>query len=306
MKFGKLQDISQVDFSLPNDAAGTKTLLQSINKASNSQTTIYIGCTGWSMKEWLGKVYPTNTKAKDMLKVYGTQFNTIELNTTHYRIPTPETIMKWKMSVPADFRFCPKIPQSISHSRSLAADPTLVQQFCESIALLDTKLGSCFLQLPPYFSKFQLHELRHFLERFPANIPLAIEFRHQSWFEDGHFEEAAKLLESLGRATVITDVAGRRDVLHQRLTTDIAMIRFVGNALVASDYTRIDAWVKRLKEWAAAGLSTIYLFVHEPDNTLAPDLAIYLMELLQAEPSFQLRGPTILSKQDIPKQGSLF
>jgi len=116
MKFGKLPNIDQVDFSLPPDAEGTASILA---KLPQSKSQLYVGCTGWGMKEWIGTVYPAKTKAKDFLHHYARQFSTIELNTTHYRIPTPETVIKWRDTTPADFRFCPKIPQSISHSRDM-------------------------------------------------------------------------------------------------------------------------------------------------------------------------------------------
>ena len=121
MKFGKLPDISNVDFSLPVVSQKNIEVLQT-NK--NQPTIIYIGCTGWSMKEWVGKVYPPKTKTKDYLKYYAQQFNTIELNTTHYRIPDLATIEKWKTESTDDFRFCPKILQAVSLSLIHISEPT--------------------------------------------------------------------------------------------------------------------------------------------------------------------------------------
>ena len=171
MKFGKLQDISQVNFSLPVDPEGTSDYL---NQLSTKTTPIlYVGCTGWSMKEWLGYVYPKNAKTKAYLQHYTTQFNTIELNTTHYRIPTIETIQKWYQESTADFKFCPKIPQAISHSSAMGlADGKLIA-FCESIQGLKEKLGCCFMQMPPYFGVDRIGVLEKFLEQFPKILPLA-------------------------------------------------------------------------------------------------------------------------------------
>ena len=291
MKFGKLQDISKVDFRLPPNPPENDVLLAKYKRTSVPK--LYIGCTGWSMKDWVGKVYPEKTKAKDFLKSYAKQFNTIELNATHYRIPTPEMIQKWIAETPEDFRFCPKIPQSVSHSRDLGLESGNLQRFCEVIQQLEGRLGCCFMQMPPYFGKDRLGMLQRFLEQFPAHIPLAIELRHESWFAkksdaQGFFE----LLANKNISTVITDVAGRRDVLHHRLTNNCAMIRFVGNALHPTDYERIDAWVAQLKDWIAKGLSEIYFFPHEPDNILAPDLALYLKEQAGKHISVvQTRGP---------------
>lgn len=291
MKFGKLPNISQVDFSLPMDATGTKAVLAKNPVAKNPM--LYVGCTGWGMKEWVGKVYPAKAKAKDYLKHYTKQFNTIELNTTHYRIPNMGTIEKWKLAAPSDFHFCPKIPQTISHSNDLGVGKTQITLFCEMIQGLETHLGCSFMQLPPYFGIDRLAILEKFLDYFPNHIPLSIEVRHESWFENQeHLAQLADLLERKNTAFVITDVAGRRDVLHQRLTNHTAVIRFVGNDLVPSDYSRIDEWMIRLKEWFAQGLQSVYFFTHEPDNLKAPELAQYVVEQAQQiMPTVITRGP---------------
>ncbi len=293
MKFGKLSDISLVDFNLPPDDHHNEALLSSL-PSLDQKPTLYIGCTGWSMKEWNGKVYPKGTKPKDYLQYYAKQFNTIELNTTHYRIPNMDTISKWYDESTPDFHFCPKIPQSISHSRELGYKTGLIKTFCESIQGLREKRGHSFMQLPPYFSPDQLPLLKIFLEDFPSHIPLAIEFRHETWFNNPEtFENLSSLLKSFQVPMLITDVAGRRDVLHQRLTSDTAVIRFVGNDLVPSDYRRIDDWIIRMKSWFEKGLKQIYFFTHEPDNLLAPELADYLANQAKEHLNVITRGPDL-------------
>ncbi len=292
MKFGKLTNIEAVDFSLPANAVENQKILQ--NSPSIDQAMLYIGCTGWGMKEWVGNAYPKSAKTKDYLKYYCKQFNTIELNTTHYRIPDLATIDKWKTAAEADFKFCPKILQRVSHSRDLGLGEEFLIQFCENIQQLDIHLGCCFMQLPPYFGFDRLSLLETFLQRFPKHIPLAIEVRHESWFsKTEHSEALFQLLERQNTSAVITDVAGRRDVLHQRLTNRTAMIRFVGNGLPPSDYSRIDAWVERINSWFENGLSELYFFTHEPDNLLAPELALYLSQQIQKNTKIQTRGPKL-------------
>ena len=117
MEFGKLPDISQVDFRLPADPPGNAEILRNFpvrnphfvipvgNLIPNPQSPIrnpkvsgqvpqslYVGATGWSVKEWVGKIYPKGTKTTEYLRHYSRQFNTIELNTTHYRIPDSFTV----------------------------------------------------------------------------------------------------------------------------------------------------------------------------------------------------------------------
>lgn len=305
MKFGKLQDISSVDFSLPADPVANQQILARVQN-TEQKLAVYIGCTGWSMPEWVGRVYPVGTKSKGFLEAYGKQFNTIELNTTHYRIPTLAMIQRWYAQTPKDFKFCPKIPQSISHSRNLGLGGTEIPLFCEAIQALEEKLGCCFMQLPPYFGSDRLGQLEAFLRAFPNHIPLAIELRHASWFKDQDSRKGLfDLLASLQRSTVLTDVAGRRDVLHMRLTNGVGMVRFVGNDLHPTDYERIDAWVARLRAWRLQGLREIYFFTHEPDNLKAPDLADYLVRQVQAEPGMQTRGPVFYAS-DQGEQMSLF
>lgn len=305
MEFGKLPDISKVDFSLPADSVATAETLRKYNKSA--QFRFYIGCTGWSMKEWVGSYYPAGTKPEGFLRAYGKQFNTIELNTTHYRIPSPEQIQNWKKDTPDDFRFCPKIPQILSHSRDLGLSNPQLLNFCEVTAQLEDKLGACFLQLPPHFGLAQASVLERFVERWPKELPLNVEMRQESWFA-GPTNERVRAFDSLakgGIGTVLTDVAGRRDVLHMQLTSPIAMVRFVGNALHPTDYSRIQDWVTRLREWHAQGLQEVYFFTHEPDNLLAPELAAYLHQALAPYPEIVTRGPEKITT-DAAGQMSLF
>jgi hypothetical protein len=80
-----------------------------------------------------------------------------------------------------------------------------------------------------------------------------------------------------GVGTVITDVAGRRDVLHMRLTAPVAFIRFVTNRLHPTDYQRADAWVDRIGTWAGKGLREVYIFVHSPEELTSPEMMKYLV-----------------------------
>ncbi|MDX1943060.1 MAG: DUF72 domain-containing protein, partial [Saprospiraceae bacterium] len=161
MKFGKLPDISNVDFTLPADPPETKEFLKR-HFRSHDKLHVYIGGTGWSMKEWVGTVYPAGIKSKDYLKYYTQQFNTIELNTTHYRIPTIETVEKWYAEATPDFKFCPKIPQTISHSANLGIGSGQIGLFCDAISHLKEKMGCCFMQLPPYFGENRIKVLEKF------------------------------------------------------------------------------------------------------------------------------------------------
>ncbi len=304
MEFGKLTDISKVDFSLPKDSSDTARVLAKYEK--NNKPLLYVGCTGWSMPQWNGTWYPKDCKSINYLKEYSRQFNTIEHNTTHYRIPDEALVLKWKNESSNDFKFCPKIPQSISHSRDLGLNTNGMRLFTENILLLGEKMGCCFMQLPPHFGIERLALLKSFLQKWHLELPLAIEIRHENIFNDEkNTHRFFELLEKYKVASVITDVSGRRDVLHQRLTNDIAMIRFVGNDLHSTDYQRIDEWIERLKSWFSQGLQEVFFFTHEPENLKAPDLALYMTEQLKAKFDSNIRLP---QRYDIYKneQMSLF
>ncbi len=161
MDFGKLNNISGIDFRLPPNNNFTAQVLNS----SNAQTPpkVYVGPPVWANKDWTGKIYPTSAKDKDFLYHYARQFNTIELNVTHYQIPNLSTIERWKEAVVGqNFTFCPKWPQIISHDAQLQKCESLIDEFVENITQLGSYLGTTFLQLAPYFTPRQLPILENF------------------------------------------------------------------------------------------------------------------------------------------------
>jgi len=303
MKFGKLKDISKVDFTLPPDHPDTATILDKY-KNSEQKPEIYIGSAKWGEKNLVGKIYPPGTAAKDYLYHYSRQFTTIELNMTHYRIPTVEMVEKWlQQSIPA-FRFCPKIPQSISHRNDFGAGMNATENFLSALHAFGDQLGLPFMQLPPHFKPEAGKSLFNYLEAWPRDVPLAIEFRHEEWFANKRIEKRAfDLLEQMHISPVITDTAGRRDVIHQRLTTESVIIRFVGNLLHSTDFSRIDAWAGRLKVWIEMGLQKVYFIVHQPEENFCVDLAIYLAQQLNEKLQVDVSHPKSLP---FGRQQSLF
>jgi uncharacterized protein YecE (DUF72 family) len=287
MDFGHLHDVRAVNFALPPLTERSQRWLAGTARAGGLR--VHIGCPIWAQKEWVGSVYPRGAKASDFLALYSAQFDCIELNPTHYQMPDEATIRRWRETTATGFRFCPKFLQSVSHAPDLRHVLPEARLFVERIARLEGKLGLSFFQLPPHFSLARLPELRMFLQSLACPLPLALEFRHPTFF-DGQGSLVAPVLdclESLGLATVITDVAGRRDVSHQSLTSSRAMLRFVGNAgkgghpgLHPSDLTRLDDWAARIAEWSQAGLADLYFMAHEPDNVLAPELVAGLIPRL--------------------------
>jgi uncharacterized protein YecE (DUF72 family) len=298
MKFGKVENLEGIDFALPPDDKINKDILS----GSGSSCTCYIGATGWSMKEWKGKIYPLKVKVNDFLFHYSRQFNGIELNSTHYNLPKSETIEKWKNQVPDDFRFSPKVWQQVSHRKDLGLSSGNLDRFIESVILLDENLGPCFLQLPPYFGIDRLPLLISLIDVWPDEIPLAVEARHPSFYTDSEFKEYIGICREKKVIPLITDVAGRRDILHSSLSRGTVMIRWVGNGLHPTDYSRLNAWIDRINQWVKMGINEVYFFPHEPDNLLTPEISAYLVGKLKTIPGLNTRGPRL---RDENKQLSL-
>ncbi len=308
MEFGKIapEMLPKIDFSLPEEPpSNQRFLLCPQHKTERaSQPLIYLGCPIWVHKKWVGSTYPPGTQEQDFLKQYARQFNCIELNTTHYQIPSGRIIEKWCKDVPSNFRFSPKFPQEISHHllpKGNAKD--LTQVFLEAICGFGQHLGHSFLQLPAHFSPQYLDKLSKFLDELPPDFKLAVELRHADWFGDSVSEQVIVLLESHGASWVITDVAGERAVSHRVLSSPSTMIRFVGNGLHESDYPRMEFWAKQLSKWLHEGIAEIYFFMHQPSNDLAPEALKHFISLLNGFAKTDICLPKSYQRL---VQGSLF
>ena len=272
MKFGSTDNPGELDLSLPDDHPGTKKLLE--QKGGTGKPNVYVGCAKWNKKD-LKNFYPKGTG--DELTYYSSQFNCVELNATFYNTFDEDQISKWRKKVPADFKFFPKVNRYISHLKWLNDIEESTDDYIDSIVHFKEKLGTIFLQLRGKFRPKFFDRVQSFVEYWPGGIPLAIELRHPDWFADGIADELYALLEENNVANVITDTAGRRDLLHMRLTNNEAFVRYVG-ANHASDVSRLDEWVPRLQQWNEQGLTNIHFFVHQNKERKSPQLAAYFIK----------------------------
>lgn len=277
MKFGQVEDPSKIDFTLPKDHSRTKEILKQNKKGLEN---ISIGCAKWNKTDLKG-FYPKGTK--DELTYYATQFNSIELNATFYGMPSSEQVLTWKEKTPANFKFFPKITNTVSHFRRLLNIDDVVTQFATAVLNFDEKLGMVFLQLHDNFKPKDYERLEQFVNKWPKEVPLAIELRNTEWFTDEEiFDKTCELFEDNNITNIIVDTAGRRDMLHMRLTTPNAFIRYVG-ANYESDYQRLDDWLKHLTKWKKEGLQNLYFFVHQNIEKASPLLSAYFIENLNKE-----------------------
>jgi uncharacterized protein YecE (DUF72 family) len=306
MEFGKVAEtqLDSIDFRLPIDDPRSWMVLNKQHRPEKTAPRLHIGCPIWSAKSWLGTVYPLGTSQHDFLFHYSRQFTGIELNTTHYRIPDDATIERWRESTPPGFTFSPKWPQAISHHSPLIRHTSEIKSFVHAVLGLEEKLGLTFLQLPPHFAPQDLPDLDRFLASLPAGFPIAIEFRHPGFFlEHMLHSRAFDILERRGARTVITDVAGRRDVLHTSLTGSGVIVRLIGNDLHPSDDQRIEEWTARLSNWIRLGLSDAYFFLHEPSDANMPEFVARFTARLNQKTGLHL---PIWKRQDQGAQLDLF
>lgn len=294
MKFGKVEHPELIDFSLPKDHKDTKRVLNLVK--DDNIPDIYVGCAKWNRADLKG-FYPRGTK--DELAYYSSQFNAIELNATFYRIFPAEQFEKWYEKTPSNFKFFPKLNQEISHWKRLLDTNAVVENYLYNASNLKEKLGTIFLQMHSNFAPKDYDRVVEFVENWPKTIPLAIEFRHTDWYNTAIAQKLYKLLEDNNISNIIVDTAGRRDIMHMRLTNSTAFIRYVG-ANHPSDYTRLDDWVQRIKEWKTQGIKEINFFIHQNIEKESPLLSAYFIQKLNNTLGYNLKIPN----EDLNKNNS--
>lgn len=296
MDFGKVsvEELKTIDLSLACEPDWNQHILS--NKKS-IDPKIYVGCAKWGRTEWIGKIYPEGTKEAKFLDHYVQHYNSIELNATHYKTYPPASIQKWAdKAAGKDFLFCPKVPQSISHFSTFVNIEDKTNAFLEGFVAFKEHLGPIFLQVSDRFSPKKKENLLNYLASLPKDLQFFLEVRNPEWFASREeSENVLKTLEKLNIGYVITDAAGRRDCAHMYLTIPKAFIRFVGNSLDPTDYTRIDDWVNRIKLWLDNGLKELYFFMHMHDEAFSPELSSYLVKKLNDVCGLSLPDPLFIS-----------
>jgi uncharacterized protein YecE (DUF72 family) len=217
------------------------------------------------------------------------------MNATFHRNHPAGQFEKWRMSAADGFVFCPKVNQSITHYRRINGTEALVDAFVEKISLLGEKLGPVFLQMHNNFGPKDFDRVEAFVANWKYDIPLAVELRKSDWFNDP--EVSHRLYDLFTRnniTSVLVDTAGRRDLLHMRLTTPTAFVRWVG-ANHASDRRRLSEWVERIASWKEQGLRELYFFVHQNIEKESPRLAAYFIRKLNKRIGANLKIPRTLT-----------
>ena len=149
---------------------------------------IHVGSMGWSYDFWKGNFYPKNLASNEFLSYYSRQFDTVEVDSTFYRIPSKKTVLDWKGQTPNDFIFSLKFPQIITHVKMLRNCEEETQVFFKHAEFLEEKLGPLLLQFPPTFRDDSMPLLREFLERLPKRQRYVVEVRNKTLLTDSLYE----------------------------------------------------------------------------------------------------------------------
>jgi uncharacterized protein YecE (DUF72 family) len=238
-----------------------------------------IGCSGWMYDDWRGRLYPAGLGKKRWLERYAEVFDTVEVNSTFYRLASRDAVADWVARTPGGFVFSVKASRYLTHYRRLTDLDRGVRRFYERIEpLVDSgKLGPVLWQLPENF-----HRDDERLESALAGLPAGrhcFEFRHPSWFEPRIYE----LLRDHEVALVIGDHPERPFQAHE-LTADWTFIRFhYGSRGRNGNYSEreLEEWKRRIASWRSR--AEVFAYFNNDWSGYAVENARWLSRRLSAE-----------------------
>ena len=228
---------------------------------------IHTGTSGYSYKEWKGHFYPADIKADAMLGYYAERLKTVEINNTFYRMPKASVLQARAAQVPDDFIFILKASRRITHIKRLKEVDEEVGYFHRTTDVLGPKLGPSLFQLPPHLKK-DLARLTSFLALLPKTRRAALEFRHESWFD----EETYDALRAHDVALVYSDEDEEKE-------PPLVSTASWGYLRLRRGSYDLGEWARRVKAqpWSDA----FVFFKHEEAGT-GPKLAAAFLEAVAA------------------------
>lgn len=235
---------------------------------------LYVGTSGYNYKEWKGPFYPEKMPDDEMLVFYGERFRSVEINNSFYRVPKPEVVRGWAERVPESFRFALKATQRITHFKRLKDVGGEVEYFVGVASHLGDRLGAILFQFPPNFRK-DMERLQAFAALLPDRLPVALEFRHDSWFDD----EVRACLRGKNAALCFAhqdDDTDEAVALRFASTADWGYLRLRGKQYSDAD---MQGWARRVREQA---WDRAFVFFKHEDEGLGPMLARRFLEAAAA------------------------
>lgn len=269
-------------------------------------TKYHIGCTGWSLKEWVGSFFTDDAKPDDFLSQYASVFNSVEGNTTFYSIPDEQTVKSWGKKTPDGFKFCFKFHRSLTHEHRLHNVHDEVMRFLETFDPIADRLGPFHIQLSPAFSPDEFDKLEELLSYLPQAYTYALEVRHPDFYDHGKIEHR---LNRLLRGYSINRVVFDTRKLHSMKSSDSSIleaqkkkpkipvrfettasrpfVRFVGANDALNNEPYLKEWAIMVADWIKEGLHP-YIFTHAPAPKNQPPIARsfhqILSELIEMNP----------------------
>ena len=232
----------------------------------------------------------------------------MEGNTSFYAIPSEKNLLNWSLCAPDDFKFCFKFPKDISHKQCLTHCSRQVSEFLNRISLLNEKLGVIWLQLDQYFGPDQLHLLENFLVQLPSDFSYAVEVRNLGFYrKDSNEQRFNQLLmghqidrvifdtRSLFAHPELNDLASLdafkakpKVPTHVIATGQHPMVRIIVPMDMALGMKVLHQWANRIVQWIDEE-RVPFVFLHTPDNVMAPKLALIFSEILQTKCTFPVK-----------------
>lgn len=216
---------------------------------AGSGRPIRIGCSGWAYPSWKDDFYG-GLPPRRWLEHYARHFDTVEVNSTFYRLPSRDTVANWERTVPPGFLFTVKASRYLTHVKRLLDLGPGLARLSERLELLlgSPKMGPILWQLPPTFKRDD-ERLANTLATLPREQRHAFEFRHPSWFA----EEVYALLREHDAALVIGDRPEVKGFQAHVLTASWTLVRFhYGSRGRRGNYSEaeLQEWARRLEAWS--------------------------------------------------------
>ncbi|WP_029284682.1 DUF72 domain-containing protein [Pedobacter sp. R20-19] len=218
--------------------------------------------------------YPEAFKDKSRLCYYASLMNTIEINSSFYKIPQASTIKKWAVDVPQNFRFTFKLFREITHNKDLAFDPDVVSRFFEVISPVEEKKACILVQFPPSIKLNHFNQLKYLMSVLRENDPgmewkIALEFRHSSL----NIDEIYELLDEYKLGMVIHDKSPANSPVRDS-DTDFVYLRFHGpggNYRGSYPDDILDEYADYVSEWLAGG-KMVFVYFNNTMGEAYPNL----------------------------------
>ncbi len=241
-----------------------------------------IGCSGWNYAHWRnGVFYPPRLPPREWLRYYAEQFDTVEINTTFYRLPQASAVVRWVAATPSSFRFAVKVSRYITHIKRLTEVDRHLPLLYERVEPLmrSSKCGPFLWQLPPNF-RYDRARLASTLASLADRQRHAFEFRHPSWFR----EETYSLLREHRVALVIADRPEVHSFQTDEVTAEFTFVRLhAGTRGRNGNYSRseLDRWAERLAGWSER--VDVYAYFNNDWEGYAIKNALHLKRRLSGE-----------------------